>query len=141
MVVWADDVTRFYGNISAQGGAQSGNGGNVEVSGKSHLDFNGVADTRASNGNSGTLLLDPDSIDIVADTGSNTNITSGATFTAVGTGASTLKVGTLTTQLGLGSVTVDATGPGGFTDGAITVSTPVTYTSGNTLTFKTPGTG
>ena len=34
VVVWADDTTQFNGSISSQGGANSGNGGQVEVSGK-----------------------------------------------------------------------------------------------------------
>jgi hypothetical protein len=34
VIVWADQVTGFYGNISARGGLNFGNGGFVEVSGK-----------------------------------------------------------------------------------------------------------
>ncbi|MGH7553945.1 MAG: filamentous hemagglutinin N-terminal domain-containing protein, partial [Longimicrobiales bacterium] len=37
VIVWSDDVTRAYGSISARGGAQSGNGGFVEISGKGYL--------------------------------------------------------------------------------------------------------
>src|SRR3954462_1744382 len=37
VVVWADGDTRYYGSISARGGANGGNGGNVEVSGKHNL--------------------------------------------------------------------------------------------------------
>ncbi len=37
VIVWADDVTRFYGSISARGGAQGGDGGFVETSGKVNL--------------------------------------------------------------------------------------------------------
>ena len=66
VIVWADDVTRFYGSISAKGGEQSGDGGFVETSGKSFLDVNGgTADTRASNGNLGTWLLDPTNIQVI----------------------------------------------------------------------------
>jgi len=64
VIIWADDITRFYGDISARGGANSGNGGFVEVSGKHILDFTGFVDTRAPKGVTGTLLLDPDFIDI-----------------------------------------------------------------------------
>ncbi|MDP1537852.1 MAG: filamentous hemagglutinin N-terminal domain-containing protein, partial [Burkholderiales bacterium] len=64
VVVWADDATRFYGNISARGGVASGDGGLVEVSGKRWLDYKGLADTRAPNGNTGMLLLDPSNITI-----------------------------------------------------------------------------
>lgn len=62
VIVWADDLTRYYGNISAQGGAASGNGGFVEVSGKANLDFHGKVNVAADNGLGGTLLLDPTNI-------------------------------------------------------------------------------
>ncbi len=64
VIVWADDVTRFYGSISARGGALGGDGGFVEVSGKETLTFDGVVDTRAPFGKIGTLLLDPKNITI-----------------------------------------------------------------------------
>jgi filamentous hemagglutinin family protein len=64
VIVWSDDVTRAYGTISTRGGAQSGNGGFVEVSGKGSLDFNAKVDTRAPNGALGTLLLDPANITV-----------------------------------------------------------------------------
>ena len=59
VIVWSDDATRFYGSISARGGAQGGNGGFVEVSGKQFLDFNGRVDVGAPAGRAGTILLDP----------------------------------------------------------------------------------
>ncbi|MEQ8755342.1 MAG: DVUA0089 family protein [Coleofasciculus sp. G1-WW12-02] len=68
VIVWADEVTGFYGTISARGGSEVGNGGFVEVSGKEHLIFRGTVDTTAVNGLSGTLLLDP--TDIVIANGS-----------------------------------------------------------------------
>jgi hypothetical protein len=50
VIVWSDDTTRAYGSISARGGAQSGNGGFVEVSGKNWLDFNATVNTSAVKG-------------------------------------------------------------------------------------------
>ncbi|MEP7300856.1 MAG: filamentous hemagglutinin N-terminal domain-containing protein, partial [Caldimonas sp.] len=64
IVVWADDNTRYYGSASARGGAQGGNGGFAEVSGKESLDFAGTVDLRAAQGATGTLLLDPKNINI-----------------------------------------------------------------------------
>ncbi|MBI4195302.1 MAG: filamentous hemagglutinin N-terminal domain-containing protein, partial [Betaproteobacteria bacterium] len=64
VIVWSDDATRAYGTITARGGAQSGNGGFVEVSGKNWLDFNASVDVRAPNGVTGALLLDPNSVEI-----------------------------------------------------------------------------
>ncbi|HEY9878203.1 MAG TPA: filamentous hemagglutinin N-terminal domain-containing protein [Leptolyngbyaceae cyanobacterium] len=64
VIVWANDSTRFYGTISAQGGSSSGNGGFAEVSGHQNLVFAGTADLSATNGASGVLLLDPKTIRI-----------------------------------------------------------------------------
>jgi len=59
VIVWSDVGTAFSGSVTARGGAQSGDGGFVEISGK-HLDFlPRLVDTRAPHGVTGTLLLDP----------------------------------------------------------------------------------
>ncbi len=62
VIVWADNAARFFGSISARGGAISGDGGFVEVSGKQNLVFDGKVDLNAAIGKGGTLLLDPDNI-------------------------------------------------------------------------------
>lgn len=66
VIVWADNTTRAYGSISAKGGANGGDGGFVEVSGKGFLDFRAQVDTRAPLGKYGTLLLDPANIIVQA---------------------------------------------------------------------------
>ena len=65
VIVWSDQMTRFRGTISARGGREAGDGGFVEISSKNELDFAGHVDTGALNGANGTLLLDPNTIDIV----------------------------------------------------------------------------
>ena len=65
VIIWADNTTRFYGSIQAQGGTTSGNGGLVEVSGKQSLIYRGTVDTSAPAGKAGSLLLDPVNIRIV----------------------------------------------------------------------------
>jgi filamentous hemagglutinin family protein len=66
IILWSDEVTRAYGQISAKGGANGGNGGFVETSSKGHLDV-----TRAPEvGAGGLWLLDPTDITIQATTGS-----------------------------------------------------------------------
>lgn len=70
-IVWADDITRFHGEVKATGGARGGDGGFVEVSGKHNLAFTGKVDTRAPNGRTGTLLLDPDNITIQTAAGAD----------------------------------------------------------------------
>ena len=62
VVVWADEISRYYGSISAKGGSQGGNGGFVEVSGKRDLDFLGAVDVAAPFGTGGRVLLDPQDI-------------------------------------------------------------------------------
>jgi CHAT domain-containing protein len=64
VVLWSDELTRFYGTISARGGEAGGDGGLVEVSGKELLIFTGFVDAGASQGQPGTLLLDPKTITI-----------------------------------------------------------------------------
>lgn len=62
VIVWANDLTGYFGNISSQGGASGGNGGFVEVSGKQNLEFQGAVNVAAVNGTGGTVLLDPANI-------------------------------------------------------------------------------
>ena len=73
VVLWSDDATYFKGSISAKGGSSKGDGGFVEVSSKNYLDFNGSVDVASSNGNAGTVLLDPASITILSGVDSNSD--------------------------------------------------------------------
>jgi filamentous hemagglutinin family protein len=68
VIIWSDEAAGYSGDISAKGGAESGNGGFVEVSGKERLYFNGTVDTRAAKGGVGTLLLDPATLTITDET-------------------------------------------------------------------------
>ncbi len=61
IIVWSDEATRFYGALSARGGAVGGDGGFAEISGAS-LDSRGSVDLGASAGSTGTLLYDPKDI-------------------------------------------------------------------------------
>lgn len=69
VVLWSDDTTRAYGAISARGGAQSGDGGFVETSGKKNLAFDARIDTTAAHGKAGSVFLDPTTITIAAGSG------------------------------------------------------------------------
>ncbi|WP_415891255.1 filamentous hemagglutinin N-terminal domain-containing protein [Neptuniibacter sp. SY11_33] len=71
VIVWADEYTNYQGSISAKGGAQSGDGGFAEVSGKQTLNFTGDVDLTAENGVTGELLIDPENIRIVANGGNH----------------------------------------------------------------------
>ncbi|ESA34048.1 filamentous hemagglutinin family outer membrane protein [Leptolyngbya sp. Heron Island J] len=70
VIVWADDTTALAGEIDARGGIDKGDGGFVEVSGAEHLIYQGTVDTTATNGQMGTLLLDP--TDVVITPGGTT---------------------------------------------------------------------
>ncbi len=145
VIVWADDITRFYGDITAKGGAQSGNGGFVEVSGKRYLDFQGMVNTSAAQGLTGTLLLDPSNITIVE---SSDNMSGAGTDEDPFVGNaqnSALGVGALTGVLAETNVTVDASGgygcEGSCPDGNITVAADIFWASTKQLTLKTGDSG
>ncbi|MEM9264395.1 MAG: CHAT domain-containing protein [Cyanobacteria bacterium P01_F01_bin.13] len=65
IIVWADQATSFSGNVQAQGGEFGGNGGFIEISGKSKLGFTGQFSVSAPQGEFGSILFDPDNIEIV----------------------------------------------------------------------------
>ncbi len=65
VIIKGDDLTSFFGKISAQALGERGDGGFVEVSG-AHLRMGGLADLRSKNGTFGELLLDPGSVTIVS---------------------------------------------------------------------------
>ncbi|NLR98049.1 filamentous hemagglutinin N-terminal domain-containing protein [Rhizobium sp. P38BS-XIX] len=132
VVLWSDDLTRFAGTITAKGGALSGNGGEVEVSGKALLSYTGLTDLTATHGSFGNLLLDPYNVTISTGTDSNSS-----GFTASGND-SIINVNTLTNALATANVTVttgsssDATNPQA---GTITVAAPINWSALTTLTL------
>jgi len=147
VIVWADDTTRAYGSISAQGGVLGGDGGFVEPSGHRYLDVDGVrVDTRALQGVTGNWLLDPQDLTILGGVGTGTNYTvSGSTiFTAVNNASSSIYADTISTALISNSVTINTgTGNSGdivfdSTGGAILISTAGSSVS-RTLTLNALG--
>lgn len=70
VVFWSDGRTEFAGTIGVRGGAQGGNGGRAEVSGKQELAYRGHTDARAAKGRTGDLLLDPATITVKGGAGS-----------------------------------------------------------------------
>ncbi|MFJ6328791.1 MULTISPECIES: beta strand repeat-containing protein, partial [unclassified Rhizobium] len=132
VVLWSDDLTRFAGTITAKGGAVSGNGGEVEVSGKAKLSYTGLTDLTAAHGSFGNLLLDPYNVTISTGTDSNSS-----GFTASGND-SIINVNTLTNALATANVTVStgAAGSAGSQAGTITVAAPINWTAATTLTLS-----
>ncbi len=131
VVVWSDDFTSFAGDILARGGSDSGDGGFVEVSGKRLLDYGGLTNLLAENGEAGTLLLDPRNVTIQTagpDSGYSTDFIAESDD-------SILTVATLQTALGSGNVSV-TTGATGAQTGDITVANALGWFGSNTLTLE-----
>ena len=106
VIVWADNTTRAYGSMSAQGGALGGDGGFVETSGHSWLDVRGVRVNAGANiGYAGAWLLDPNyDITISHTSGPGTPIISGLFDTA--TLSSSSLIGDYDINLALGGTNV-----------------------------------
>ena len=137
IINWSDNGTQFYGSATANGGAVSGNGGFVEVSGRDFLDYLGSVNTLAPNGVNGALLLDPTDMAI----GPATANTGGA-GTAVdpfipSASPSSLTWAAIQTALGGGNVFVTTSGSPNTSGqtGTITISASSGWSSANTLTF------
>ena len=136
VVVWSDQATRFYGSIKATGGAQGGDGGAVETSGRAWLDFQGRVDTRAPFGATGSLLLDPMDITISANATNGGTCAAAACFVLVPVGSvANLNVTQLTNVLANSNVSVNTTSGIATGNGDIFVNTPVTYTSTHSLSL------
>lgn len=132
-IIWADDTTRYYGRINADGGNQFGDGGFVEVSGKGYLDFNGTVTTLAQNGETGTLLLDP--TDITISNAVNSNVNGATPFSPnIDDGPSNLNVTTLQTALASANVIVQTRATGSQL-GDITVVDPIAWSANRSLTL------
>lgn len=121
VAVWSDDKTVFSGTISARGGSQSGDGGQVETSGHHTLTLSKEAKvvTTAPQGQVGNWLLDP----------TNYTIGTGAT------GANYWNNGDLGNALNSTGITVQ-TATTGSDAGDITVTAPVSWLSANGLTLS-----
>ncbi|MFA4968119.1 MAG: filamentous hemagglutinin N-terminal domain-containing protein [Sulfuritalea sp.] len=135
VIVWADDTTGAYGNISARGGVSGGNGGFVETSGHLSLDISGVrVDTRAPQGRTGNWLLDP--VDVLID-----NNSPGDTFSMSPGVNSHFYAGDIATALGTTNVTIQTYG-GTVGAGNITVSgASIFYGGASSLTLAAYGGG
>lgn len=71
IIVWSEENTGVWGNLTARGGTTGGNGGFVEISGRTGLTYQGQVDVSAPLGTPGTVLFDPTNIRIVPGLGLN----------------------------------------------------------------------
>ena len=137
IIVYADDSAKVYGEISAAGGAQSGDGGFVETSGKNYLDINVFPDITANSGRAGAWLIDPIDVKIVAGSGS-TGINDTSPFSPTVNSAQ-LGVDLIIQALNGGASVFVDTGSNGTQQGDITLATDLDYNNiglGGTLTLN-----
>lgn len=145
IILWSEQATQFYGNISAKGGLRTGSGGFVEVSSRGNLDYCGTADLSSIEGSAGTLLLDPTQITIG---GGTSMVASGACGFPANTFAATAAAGTLdpfaiTTALGTPANVIITTSDGSCGPfagtGNIIVNGAIVWPTGGTLTLNAAG--
>ncbi|TAL09564.1 MAG: filamentous hemagglutinin N-terminal domain-containing protein, partial [Nitrospirae bacterium] len=136
VAVWSNDGTKFYGNISARGGAHGGDGGFVEVSGERYLDFRGRVDAGAPKGKPGTLLLDPDNITIDNSADANSTDTTGVFTATDNTMNATVTWASIDTELNTNNTNVEVKTTN---SGNITVGAAGSITGGNTLFLNAQG--
>jgi len=135
VIVWADDVTQFHGSITAKGGAQGGDGGFVETSGKAVLQALGSVDASAPNGAAGQWLLDPNNITIQT-AGPDTNVSATPNFSSTNDSA-IVTVASIQTALN-GGTSVNVTAASAGTNGQagdITVNNAIAKTAGGAATL------
>jgi filamentous hemagglutinin family protein len=144
VVAWSDitnaeSVTRAYGTFEAKGGANGGDGGRIETSGR-FLGVEGIrVDATAPQGKSGEWLLDPYNITIAATGASGTAFSSSYTPSAT----STILASSINTALDAGTnvtVSTGLTGSAGADAGNITVSTAISATGAGALSLTAANT-
>ncbi|MEH5921471.1 filamentous hemagglutinin N-terminal domain-containing protein, partial [Escherichia coli] len=149
-VLWSESFTNFRGQISAKGGENGGNGGQVETSSHGNLQAFGSVSASAKKGKAGNWLLDPLDITIVngadnAVTETNDTLSQPphTQFTPTATGSQVSNT-SINDELNNGtSVTVltSSITAGGNQNGNITVDADINKTNGAdaTLTLKADG--
>ncbi|MDD5461271.1 MAG: MBG domain-containing protein [Methylococcales bacterium] len=137
VIAWSNEATRAYGDISAKGGSQGGNGGFIETSGH-WLDTAGIrVNASASKGQDGNWLLDPWDVTIAnnGESGDTGGTFSSNTWTPNATG-SVITPNTIINALNVGtSVNITTTGTGEEA-GNITVASNISKTDGADATLN-----
>ncbi|CAA7623892.1 exported hypothetical protein [Candidatus Terasakiella magnetica] len=138
-ILWSDMATRSYGSIFAKGGAQGGDGGFVETSGKLYLSQTGSVDASAAKGKAGTWLLDPGTIyiqsgvvasNISTDPSQCTGCTSPYTWNVATAGPAYIDVSTINNALSSGNNVWVNTGFGAGNAYDIYVNSDIVFTHG-----------
>lgn len=117
VTMWSTDRTVFAGSLQARGGSQGGDGGFAEVSSLKDIGLHGQADLRAANGRTGTLLIDPTDLRIVAGSGGSQDgaagdgsVAAGDADQGSGTALNTVSASLLGGLAGNSNIVLQATG-------------------------------
>lgn len=136
VILWANTSNHFFGEISAQGGQNSGNGGFVEVSSPGTLLPNGIVNTLAPAGQTGMFLIDPINVTI-SSSANSTGYTAAAAWGLSGSvSPANINTTTLQNQLARTNVTINTSAanyPGDAGD--ITVTGNVSWSAATNLTL------
>ncbi|MEM6600759.1 MAG: filamentous hemagglutinin N-terminal domain-containing protein, partial [Verrucomicrobiota bacterium] len=132
IVVFAEDSVRIEGSFYARGGAEGGDGGFIETSGKQTWQFDNWlvnVDVSAANGQGGEFLIDPNDINIVTTAGSPVTDP---------TSANTLNDADIAAFLATGSLTIetDSGATGGNGDITFAAGTSIIWSDNNSLTVN-----
>ncbi len=139
VVVWSDQASRVYGDISAKGGVRGGDGGFIETSSKGQLDLSSREITAAApRGRAGSWLIDPRDVTITAS-GLDDGVITGGVFNPTIDNAN---VNRDTIQAALNAdtnITITTADPLGTQQGNITVQDSILKSAGTgsaTLTLE-----
>lgn len=139
IIIWGTNTARIYGNIRANGGALSGDGGFVETSGH-YLDITKTPDVSANQGSSGEWLLDPFNITITTGTGTIDGLTPNFLPTL---SDSSINVSVIQSALDTdGTVTIDTNTGAGTSPGDVLFNASINKISGTgtaTLNVRADG--
>lgn len=140
IIVWSEETTRVYGEMSARGGTVAGDGGLVETSSRGFLEVMSSPDISAPVGNGGTWLLDPNNLTIT-DNPINSQIPDTSPFIPTGDDAELGINFVLAALSGEVNVIISTLGTSGTQNGDITLSASA-LSNGigeNTLTLNAAG--
>lgn len=141
VILWANQSNRFYGEISAKGGSDRGDGGSVEISSPGHLSPNGFVSTLASNGKHGKLYMDPTNVCIAASADTCVSFASNLYTITCATsptpcdgpfgfsGGAIIDSANLIANLNAGNVTIDATSTNFNPPGLISFNDNISWSS------------
>ncbi|MBA3661158.1 MAG: filamentous hemagglutinin N-terminal domain-containing protein [Gammaproteobacteria bacterium] len=142
VIVWSNELTKFYGEIFARAGQEGGNGGFVETSSKNNLEAMGSVSASAPAGQAGLWLLDPSNVTISAAATVNGSFDGASpnVFTTTANNA-VANVATIVASLNSGTSVTILTTPGGTQTGNITITDAIVKSALNTPTLTLTAVG